>query len=183
MHDDEMSMRQWFALAVSPRFDQAVARTLEANGYETFVPVYHKRRREETRARDMGLPVFPGYVCCRFNVSDQPRVLMTPGVVQVLGEGNAPVALDQIEITSLQTAIRAQLRIEPFPFLQTGQRIRIEGGVLGGIEGIVMGFKEKLRLVLSVTLLQKSVLLEITREQVAASVGSSIMNIGAAGGV
>ena len=66
--------------------------------------------------------------------------------------------------------------------MQMGERIRIEGGVLAGIEGIVIGFKEKLRLVLSVTLLQKSVLLEIAREQVA-SEGSSIMNIGAAGGV
>jgi len=182
MHDDEMSMRQWFALAVRPRFDQAVARTLEANRYETFVPVYHKRHRDETRARDIGLPVFPGYVCCRFNISDQSRVLMTPGVVQILSAGNAPAALDQVEIASLQTAIRAQLRIEPFPFMQMGERIRIEGGVLAGIEGIVIGFKEKLRLVLSVTLLQKSVLLEIAREQVA-SEGSSIMNIGAAGGV
>jgi transcription antitermination factor NusG len=65
---------------------------------------------------------------------------------------------------SLQTALGLQLPVRPCPFLQTGERVRITEGALAGIEGIVMSFKQCLRLVLSVTLLRRSVLLEIDRD-------------------
>lgn len=157
---------QWYALAVKPRFDKAVARTLEAKGYETFVPLYTKRHKYGPRSRDAELPLFPGYVCCRFDVHRRLPILTTPGVTQILGAGNSPIAVSEIEILSLQTSLRAGFPIEPFPFVQTGQRVRINQGVLAGVEGIVMSFKQNLRLVLSITLLQRSVLLEIDRNQV-----------------
>jgi transcription antitermination factor NusG len=69
---------------------------------------------------------------------------------------------------SLQTAVNARLSVQPFPFLQLGQIVRINHGVLAGVEGIVINLKPYLRLVLSVTLLQRSVLLEIDRDQVSA---------------
>jgi transcription antitermination factor NusG len=178
MPDDKTPrLPQWFALAVKPRFDLAVARTLELKGYETFLPLYRKRYRDRARSHDAELPLFPGYVCCRFDVHEPVPILTTPGVVQILGAGMTPAALDEAEVSSLQTAIRAQLPIEPFPFLQSGQRVRIEGGAFEGIEGIVMGIGEKLRLVLSITVLQKSVLLEIGRDLVDASGCSGIAEI------
>jgi transcription antitermination factor NusG len=155
----------WFALAVKPRFDEAVARALERKGYETFLPVYRKPQTAAHPA-DSGSPLFPGYVCCRFDLHDRTSILTTPGVMQVLGAGNIPIALPDPEIASLQTAIRARFPVQPFPFIQVGQRLRIEQGALAGVEGIVMSFKQTLRLVLSITLLQKSVLLEIARDQV-----------------
>ena len=159
---------QWFALAVKPRFDKAVARTLEMKGYETFLPLYKRQHREGTRSKDAELPLFPGYVCCRFDVESRLPILTTPGVIQVLGAGNTPIALADGEVLSLQTAIRSQLPLQPFPFFQMGQKIRIDRGVLAGVEGIVMSVKQCLRLVLSITLLQRSVLLEIDRDHVGA---------------
>jgi len=79
-----------------------------------------------------------------------------------------PIALSDTEIASLQAAMRSQYRVKPFPYVQTGQKVRINTGVLAGIEGIVMSFKEPLRLILSITLLQRSVLLEINRDHVSA---------------
>jgi transcription antitermination factor NusG len=90
----------------------------------------------------------------------------TPGVTQILGAGNRPVALSETEIASLQIAIKAQLPMQPFPFLQVGQRVRIEEGVLAGVVGTIVSVKRFVNLVLSVTLLQRSVLLEINRDQV-----------------
>lgn len=157
---------QWFALAVKPRFDKAVARTLEGKGYETFLPLYKKQHKYGGRARNSELPLFPGYVCCRFNVQARLPILTTPGVIQVLGAGNMPIALSDSEINSLQTAVKAQLPISPFPFVDAGQRVRINSGTLAGVEGIVISCKQRLRLVLSITLLQRSVLLEIDHDQV-----------------
>jgi transcription antitermination factor NusG len=158
---------EWYALAVKPRHDKAVSRILESKGYETFLPLYKKRHKYATRTKESELPLFPGYVFCRFYVQARLPILMTPGVLQVLGSGKIPIPVDEGEIDSLQTAIRAQVPIEPFPFLKTGQRARITEGSLAGVEGIVMSQTKPLRLVLSITLLQRSVLLEIDRDCVA----------------
>ena len=112
--------------------------------------------------------MFPGYVCCRFDVHSRLPILTTPGVIQVLGAGNMPIPVSDGEINSLQTAISARLPIQPFDFINDGERVRISSGVLAGVEGIVLKSKPGLRLVLSVTLLQRSVMLEIDRDQVGA---------------
>ncbi len=162
---------QWFALAVKPRFDKAVAQALEMKGYETLLPLYKKHHKYGARSKVAELPLFPGYVCCRFDVLTRLPILTTPGVIQVLGAGNMPIPLSDVEITSLQTAIKAQLPVQPFPFVDAGRRVRINSGALAGVEGIVIDCKQRLRLVLSITLLQRSVLLEIDRDQVSAEEG------------
>jgi transcription antitermination factor NusG len=162
----EMGLPQWFALAVKPRFDKAVARTLDTKGFETFLPLYKKRHNYGTRCKDFELPLFPGYVFCRFNALMRLPIVTTPGVNHILGAGNRPVPISETEIDSLQIAIRAQLPLQPFPFLQVGQRVRIEQGVLAGVVGIVVRVKRSVNLVLSVTLLQRSILLEVDRDQI-----------------
>lgn len=159
---------QWFALVVKPRFDKAVARALDLKGYETLVPLYKKYHKYGNRSREFELPLFPGYVCCRFDVRNRLSILTTPGVVRVLGDGSAPTALSDQEISSVQKAIRAHVPVQPFPFLTAGQRVRINSGSLAGLEGIVLGPKPQLRLVISITLLQRSLLLEIDRENLSA---------------
>ena len=156
--------QQWYALAVKPRHDKAVSGTLVQKGYQTFVPLYKKRRRYAVRFKDSELPLFPGYIFCRFSPLTRLPIITTPGVIQILGAGRVPIPIEEREITSLQTALQLQLQVRPFPFLETGQRVRITQGVLAGVEGIIMSFKNCLRLVLSVSLLQRSVLLEIDRD-------------------
>ena len=160
----EAVSQQWFALAVKPRHDKAVSRTLESKGYQTLVPLYNQRRRYATRCKDATLPLFPGYVFCRFNSLTRLPVLTTPGVIQILGAGRVPTPVDETEMASLQTALQLRLSAQPVPFLHTGQKVRITEGALAGVEGIVLGFKQCLRLVLSITLLQRSVMLEIDRD-------------------
>jgi transcription antitermination factor NusG len=162
----ELGLPQWFALAVKPRFDKAVARTLDNKGFETFLPLYKKRHDYGARSREFELPLFPGYVFCRFNALMRLPIVTTPGVTHILGAGNTPAPLSETEIGSLQTAIKAQLPLQPFPFLQVGQRVRIGEGVLAGVVGIIVNIKRSVNLVLSVTLLQRSVMLEINRDQV-----------------
>lgn len=159
---------QWFALAVKPRYDKAVARTLAGKGYQTLVPLYKKRRQYAARYMESELPLFPGYVFCRLHPLKRLPVLTTPGVTQILGAGNTPIPLCDSEIASLMKAIESRLPLEPFPYLQAGQKVRINQGALAGIEGVVVGSRQRPRLVLSITLLQRSVLLEVDRGLVSA---------------
>ena len=77
-----------------------------------------------------------------------------------------PVPLADVEVSSLKTALKARHPVVPYPFVDTGQRVRINSGALAGVEGIVISFTQRVRLVLSITLLKRSVLLEINRDLV-----------------
>jgi transcription antitermination factor NusG len=164
--NSETDIPQWFALAVKPRFDKVVARTLANKGYETLLPMYKKRHTYAARNKESELALFPGYVFCRFNVLTRLPILTTPGVTQILGMGNRPSPLSEAEMFSLQKVLDVRFPLRPFPFFQAGQRVRIEGGMLTGVVGIVIRIKDSLRLILSISLLQRSVLLEIDGYQV-----------------
>ena len=107
------------------------------------------------------MPLFPGYVFCRFNPLNRLPILSIPGVVSPVGIGRIPVPVDDAEITAIQAAVKTRLRTSPWPFLRVGQRVRIEQGPLYGIEGILVGFRGQARLVLSVSLLQSSIAVQV----------------------
>jgi transcription antitermination factor NusG len=87
---------------------------------------------------------------------------MTPGVTQIVGSNRTPIPVDEAEIAALQTSVASGLPSQPWPFLQVGDRVQIELGPLRGLEGILLEVRGALRLVLSVTLLQRSVAVEIS---------------------
>ncbi len=84
----------------------------------------------------------------------------------MVGIGKTPVALGEHEIAAIQSIVASRLRAEPWPFLEIGQRLRIERGPLMGVEGILVARKKPFRLVVSVTLLQRSVAVEINHDWV-----------------
>ena len=151
----------WFALRVRSRHENTVATILSGKGYEWFVPLYKSRRLWSDRIKEIQMSLFPGYVFCRFDLQQRFPILTTPGVVSVVGIGKCPIPIDDAEIAAIQAAVRSGLPSRPWPFLQTGQRVRVEYGPLCGLEGILLHVKGQRRLVLSVTLLQRSVAVEV----------------------
>ncbi len=151
----------WYALRVRSRHESTVATHLHARGYESFLPLYKCRRRWSDRFKEIDLPLFAGYVFCRFNLLNRLPVLAVPGVVHVVGIGRNPVPIDATEIAAIQTAVKSGLPREPWPFLEIGHRVKITHGPFCGVEGILLGFRGNQRLVLSVTLLQRSVAVQV----------------------
>ncbi len=151
----------WFALHVRSHFEDRVAAILGTKGYERFFPQYKSRRVWSDRLRDTLLPLFPGYVFCRIDLHHRLPILKTPGVLGIVGVGRIPFPIDDGEITSIQAAVRSGLPCRPWPFLRIGQKVSVESGPLCGLEGIVLYFKGQRRLVLSVTLLQRSLAVEV----------------------
>ncbi len=151
----------WYALWVKSRYENTVASHLQARGYESFLPLYKCQRRWSDRFKEIELPLFPGYVFCQFNPLNRLPILSIPGVVHVVGVGRTPLPIDESEIAAIQAAIKSGLPSQPWPFLQVGHKVRIEYGPLCGVEGILLGFRGHQRLVLSVTLLQRSVAVQV----------------------
>jgi transcription antitermination factor NusG len=108
-------------------------------------------------------PLFPGYVFCRFDVHNRLPVLITPGVISVVGRGKTPIAVDDVEVHSLQAAIQSGIHMDPWPYVEIGEQVRVDGDMMNGMKGILTSFKGSDRVVISVTLLRRSVALEIDR--------------------
>jgi transcription antitermination factor NusG len=151
----------WFALQVRARQEAGVSDQLEGQGFERFLPVYKLRKRWSDRIKEFDAPLFPGYLFCRFNPQNRLPILKTPGVIQIVGFNNIPAAVDQNEILSIQRLVASGIRHQPCPFLAVGDRVRISAGPLTGLEGLLTDIKGAHRLVLSVSLLQRSVAVEI----------------------
>lgn len=154
----------WFALTVKPQHEKTAARALGVRGLEYFVPLYRARRRWSDRTKELELPLFPGYVFCRFAAGERAGVLATPGITSVVGFGRTPAPVAESEIEAIQRMVSSGLPVGPWPFLRVGQAVRIEAGPLCGLEGILVQLKDAWRVVVSVHLLQRSVAVEIDRD-------------------
>jgi len=163
----DSAREQWFALRVKSRYEKVVSTIARNKGFQEFLPLYQCRRRWSDRVKTIELPLFPGYVFCRLNPQYRLPLLTIPGVVHFVGIGKTPVPVDDEEILAIQSAVASGLSTEPWPFLNVGQRVRLEEGPLTGVEGILIEVRKRYRVVVSVTLLHRSVSVEIEREWVA----------------
>jgi len=167
MHlDDQPGSLSWFALRVKSRTEKVVSTIARNKGFEEFLPLYKSRRRWSDRFQSVELPLFPGYVFCRLNPEFRLPILTIPGVMGFVGIGRIPVAIDEAEISAIQSAICAGLLAEPYPFLEVGQRVRLAEGPLAGLEGLLVEVRKQQRLVVSVSMLKRSVAVEIDRNWV-----------------
>jgi transcription antitermination factor NusG len=158
----------WFALQVRTRHEAGVAGFLEGKGYEFFLPLVASKKRWSDRMKKVENPLFPGYLFCRFDPQQRLPILKTPGVIQIVGYNRNPAAIEESEIAGIQALVASGLPSQPWPFLTVGERVRIESGALRGYEGLLIDFKGNQRLVLSISLLHRSVAVEIDSAAVSA---------------
>lgn len=153
----------WFALKVKARRELQVSDALRGKELEAFVPTVRECRKYSDRIRKVDAPLFPGYLFCRLNPSHRLPVLTTPGVEYILGSNGQLQAVPESEIGALQRLVSEGAHAKPWPYLKDGDRVRVEFGSFAGVEGLVVREGQSDRLVLSVTVLQRSVALEIDR--------------------
>ncbi|HXX44123.1 MAG TPA: transcription termination/antitermination NusG family protein [Candidatus Acidoferrales bacterium] len=158
--------QKWYALQVRTRWEVSTAGLLSGKGYRTLLPTYAAKKGRNGKFREAGAPLFPGYVFCNFDAQNRLPILITPGVIAVVGRGRVPLPVDDNEIAAIQMVVTSGLPAEPCPYLELGQRVRIDSDALQGLEGILVHFKGNHRIVVSVSLLRRSVALEIDRSRV-----------------
>jgi transcription antitermination factor NusG len=156
----------WFVLMVKSHHEKTVANALRNKGYSEFLPLYEACHCTQGRIRTARLPLFPTYVFCRFDPLHRLPILTTPGVFAILGTGNIPAPVDEAEVGAIQTIVASGRNAAPWPYLNTGETVQIEQGPLKGLQGILLNFKGRQRLLVSVTLLQRAVVVELDREWV-----------------
>lgn len=151
----------WWALYTRHQHEKSVFNGLLAKDFEVFLPMYESLRRWKDRNKLLAFPLFPCYVFVRGGLDRKLQVLTTPGVHKILYRGEDIASIPDQEIESIRRSLDANCRIEPFPFLKCGDRVRVTRGTLEGVEGLLVRRKGLCRLILSVDMLAQSVAVEI----------------------
>jgi transcription antitermination factor NusG len=158
---------RWYATYVCSRHEKQVLSQLRERNVSCFLPLYRSVRRWKDRRKELELVLFPGYVFVRIDLlKERLRVLQLPSVVRFVSFNGQPAALPDAEIETLTRGLASGIRAEPHPYLRVGQRVYIRYGPLAGAQGILLRRKDKLRVVLSIDLIMRSVAVEVDEADV-----------------
>ena len=150
--------RFWFAVQTRSRQEKKVANQLDEKEITSFLPLLKEIHRWSDRRKTVEQPLFPGYVFVQMPKEDESRisVLRTSGVVRIVGIQGDAIPIPDKEIEDIQTLLSADIPFGLFPFLQAGQKVRIRGGYLDGVEGILIAKNADQSVVVSIELIQRS---------------------------
>lgn len=151
----------WYAIYTCANHERRIADQLVNRGIEHFLPQYESVRRWKDRKVRLQRPLFPGYLFVHMDLQNRLRVLHIPGVVRFVGFDGHAVPVSEEDLSRIREFFNQGFRAEPHPFLKAGRRVWVERGPLAGMQGIVVRKKNKVRFVVSVELIMRSVSVEI----------------------
>lgn len=155
------SQPYWFALTVRPNHERTVEKGLRNQGFEAYLPVQRVRRQWSDRVKELDSALFPGYVFCRFEPAERLRILTSPGVLAIAGTGRRPVPVEDEEISNIRTLVASRRELAWWPYVQVGERVRIESGVLAGLTGVIVRARDAWRVIVSVQALSCALAVEV----------------------
>jgi len=160
--------KSWFAVQTRPRHEKRVAAGLQEKGIKAFLPLLSENHRWSDRFRVVDVPLFRSYVFIQTVDTPATRisVLRTLGVVRFVGVRGSGIPIPDDQIESVRIVLEHGIRFTPFPYLNVGQRVRIRGGSLEGIQGILLGMNCDQSLIISVELIQRSLAIRVAGYQV-----------------
>jgi len=163
----------WYAAYTCAQHEKRVREHLEQRSIEAFLPLYEAVHRWKDRRMRVSWALFPGYVFVRLALRDRLQVLQIPGVARLVGFNGQPAALRDEEIEGIQSCLVHGHHLEPHPYLRAGRRVRVTSGPFQGLEGIVQRKKGRLRLIISLNLILRSVAVEINETDLEPSIRQS----------
>jgi transcription antitermination factor NusG len=152
---------RWYAAYTCANHEKRVREQLQQRSIESFLPLYETNRRWKDRTVRLQLPLFPGYTFLRIALRDRLSVLEIPSVVRLVCFNGRPAALPEEQIEKLKKALAGVVRAGPYPYLAVGRQVRINAGPLEGQEGILLRKKGNFRVVISIDLIQRSMIVDV----------------------
>ena len=151
----------WYAGYTAARHEKRVAEHFQRRAVEHFLPLYETIHRWNNGRHRVLLPLFPGYVFVHIALRDRLRVIEVPGLVRLVGFKGLPCPLPETDITTMMKALSKGVLAEPYPYLTAGARVEIRNGPLQGMTGILLRRRNKYRVVISVDLIMRSMVIEV----------------------
>jgi transcription antitermination factor NusG len=154
----------WFAVQTRSRHEKKVADEIQDKGISCFLPQVTRLHQWSDRRKKVDLPLFPGYVFVHTLTSPEARlsVLRTPGVAGFVGSQGKGTPIPDKQIDDIRVILEQKVPFELYPFLEVNQRVRIRGGCLHGVEGILVAKNPDKSLVVSIELIKRSIMVRVT---------------------
>lgn len=158
----------WYALRTRPRHEKRVHAELHEKSILSFLPLLSEAHPWSDRQQIVQAPLFPGYVFTRTknDLNHRVTVLQTMGVLSFVGFRGVGTPIPDEQIQALQAILEARISCGPYAFLNVGQKVRIVGGSLDGIQGFISEKRGEASLVISVDLIQRSIAIRVAGYQV-----------------
>jgi transcription antitermination factor NusG len=157
----------WFAVQVTPRHEKRVDAILQEQNYGHFLPMRRMRRKWSDRVKVIEQALFPGYVFVRTQSCSVGKIHRMPGFIRIVSFGGRPCSVPDIQIEALQRIIDSKRDICPISYLAVGRKVQIITGPLSGLTGIISHYRNCGRLIVSVDLIMRSIVVEVDGEEVA----------------
>jgi transcriptional antiterminator RfaH len=146
----------WYAAYTRPNHEKKVAEQLELRNIEQLLPLYSSMRQWKDRRVRLTRPLFPSYVFVRISLQKRLQVLEVPGIASLVASGSQPICMPEEDIQFLRCCMNYEGNVEPHPYPAVGSRVRVKGGPLIGLKGVVVHLKNRMGLVVSFDLIQRS---------------------------
>jgi transcription antitermination factor NusG len=155
---------RWYAVQTAPRHEKKVSSELVAKDIDCFLPTVSKLRQWSDRKQMIVEPLFAGYMFARLVTDSSARIalLRTSGVVGLVGVRGVGIPIPDTEINSIHKILEARTPFASHPFIKVGKRVRVRGGSLDGLEGLLQSVNGDESLVVSVELIQRSLAMTIS---------------------
>jgi transcription antitermination factor NusG len=153
----------WYAIRTRSRHEKVVAKQLDGLQIENFLPLCNVIHRWSDRRKEVELPLFPGYAFVRllYSPHERVRVLRVFGVAGFVGTQGKGVPIPERQISDIKTLLNLHVPFENHPALHIGERVRIRGGMLDGVEGILQAQKNGRVLVISIDPIQRAISIDL----------------------
>ncbi len=154
----------WYAVHTRSRHEKQVDSLLSDKGVETFLPLVNTLSRRRDRKKYVDIPLFPGYIFVYMDEDEEhiSNIRYTRGVARILGTDiNRPTPIPDKQILDIKTIIESKVKLDPFPYLKKGTRVRVKSGPLKGVEGILVERKGSYKIVIRIDLLQRGAAAEV----------------------
>ena len=161
------AVASWFVVHTRSRHEQAVADLLRTKGIVAYLPRHEVWSRRRDRRMKIEVPLFPGYLFVGAAEGELPLsdVLHSRGVVRLLGVKGVPQPVPHTQIESLMAMTRSGEMLHPLSRLVRGARVRVLDGPFAGVEGVFLHRGGKDHLVVSIEMLNRSVMAEFQEGQ------------------
>jgi transcription antitermination factor NusG len=159
---------RWYAVWIRSRQEKAVATMLEALSVSHFLPLKSEVRQWSDRKQLVQVPLFSGYLFVQIDPihDNRLKVLKTPGVIGLVGNNTGPLPIPDQQIDSIRKVLSCGAQYTESPTLKAGDRVQVVRGALAGIEGTLLRTPSETRLIISVDMIQRSIVVDVSRQDI-----------------
>ena len=159
--------RRWYAIRTKSRFEKIVRDQLADRGVETLLPLRTRTSQWKSRTKLIEVAVFAGYCFACFSPTQQPLVLHTPGVLEILSNQDVLDPIIAEEMAGMQRLVQSSIYYEAHPDAE-GTTVEIIRGPLVGIRGKSLRHGDQIWVIIPISLIRKAVAVQIESNDVRA---------------